>query len=226
MADAEHFPHDGLQPASLSEILPTATIHPITHNVLGAGFALKLPAETGVGMNFFPQLGKVLLHTGAVTVELGGVVHVGRRGGSLVLESDSPTEHLSVELSATGDISLRRRSGPAAEEFAAEPGEQARVTLRGRVGREPRFRTTKDHGTLVAEFPLGVHDDEGNTTWHSIVVFGERAAKVHEKALTTGQEIEVVGYEHETKRRGRDGQLRREVRAAALRTTLKKPPTA
>src|SRR5581483_1933313 len=71
---------------------------------------------------------------------------------------------------------------------------QERMTLLGRVGAEPRFRTTKND-TLVCTFPLAVHDDAGGTSWHRIVAFGERALRLQD-SLQKGQEVEVVGYRH------------------------------
>lgn len=83
-----------------------------------------------------------------------------------------------------------------------ERGENERVTIRGRVGKEAHFRTTGQRGVLVGSFPLGEHPDLETTIWHTIVVFGDRAAKLKEKGLTPGQEVEIVGYVHEREIKG------------------------
>src|SRR3712207_3247575 len=62
-----------------------------------------------------------------------------------------------------------------------EARERVRVTLAGRLGQNPRIRTTPK-GTLVAQFPLGVKDeaDLDTTTWHTVLAFQKRAEQVRE----------------------------------------------
>ncbi|MCB9367481.1 MAG: single-stranded DNA-binding protein [Calditrichaeota bacterium] len=63
-----------------------------------------------------------------------------------------------------------------------------RVTLIGRLGRDPEMRYTPS-GTAVARFSLATDenrkDQSGNwqteTTWHNIVVFGQSAERVSEQ---------------------------------------------
>ena len=97
---------------------------------------------------------------------------------------------------------------------AAEPGEKAataesrereRVTLTGRLGQNPRLRTTPK-GTLVAQFPLGVKDetDLTKTTWHQVLAFQKRAEQVRDR-LKKGDAVEVIGYRHERTIPGRNG---------------------
>ena len=115
-------------------------------------------------------------------------------------ELDSPkrrSTHDTESTPADGD--------PAAPEDASdnrleqeddEQGEHPRVSLVGRLGSAPRFRTTQQD-LLIGRFPLAVHHDDASTTWHPIVVFGERAAALQGDELTKGELVNVVGYEHE-----------------------------
>lgn len=94
---------------------------------------------------------------------------------------------------------------------------EERLTLRGRAGTEPTFRTTRN-GTPIVRFPLAVRDEAGETTWHTIVAFGERAERLR-GVLHRGEIVEVVGYMHERSARTRGGQPRvvRELYAAVVR---------
>ncbi|MEE4595781.1 single-stranded DNA-binding protein [Streptomyces sp. DSM 41524] len=95
----------------------------------------------------------------------------------------------------------------AASEEAKE-AEAQRVKLVGRLGRNPTFRTSAA-GKLVGKFPLAVHLENGETAWHTILAFGDRAAalqsRVEADELIKGREVEVVGYLHEREYQGRDG---------------------
>ena len=98
-----------------------------------------------------------------------------------------------------------------------QPGtEQERLSLMGRVGAEPAFRTTPK-GTLVARFPLAVHNPDNSTTWHQVLAFNQQAEKLKE-SVTKGEAVQVVGYMHTREGRGRDGQPRtiRELYAATV----------
>jgi len=136
-------------------------------------------------------------------------------------------------------VNRRRADGgagtPAKQSASSGSGElptaaeNERVTIRGRVGSEARFRQSGRRGMLIGTFPLGEHPDLETTIWHTVVVFGDRAQKLHEKGLTKGQEIEVVGYIHErqvnsVKSTAEDqgSKLVKELYATAIRTTLRK----
>ncbi len=96
-------------------------------------------------------------------------------------------------------------------EAAAEPEarERQRVQLAGRVGQNPRTRTTPK-GTFIASFPLGVKDeaDLNKTHWHQVLAFRERAQQVKD-TLKKGDPVEVIGYRHEREIPRRDGSTRR-----------------
>lgn len=97
---------------------------------------------------------------------------------------------------------------------------QPRVTLSGRLGTDPRCRTTpKPKEVLVCSFPVA-EKREGTETpnWLTVVAFKALAAKVQE-TLKKGMVVDVVGYEHEKTRKAKDGTLRqhKEIYAVAIR---------
>ena len=109
-------------------------------------------------------------------------------------------------LPASVDTQPRTPTGEAAP--APEARERERVHLAGRVGQDPRLKTTPK-GTLVAQFPLGVkaEADIDKTTWHTIIAFQKRAEQVRD-SLTKGDPVEVIGYVHERQVPRRDGSSR------------------
>src|SRR5205823_3388519 len=82
--------------------------------------------------------------------------------------------------------------------------DKRRVTLCGRVGAVPAFRTTPK-GVLIGKFPLAVRDEEEQTHWHTILTFNERTRKLQEAQLAKGQAVEVTGYVHEREQRTKTG---------------------
>ena len=94
---------------------------------------------------------------------------------------------------------------PGETPSAAESLEQERVTLTGRLGQNPRVRTTPK-GTLVAQFPLGVKDeaDLSTTTWHQVLAFRTLAERARD-TLKQGDAVEVIGYRHTRQIPGRNG---------------------
>lgn len=99
-----------------------------------------------------------------------------------------------------------------------KPESQAeRLSFRGRAGTDLSFRTTRN-GRAIGRFPLAVRDEAGDTAWHNVVVFGERAERLRE-VVRRGEVIEVVGYLHERTARARGGQPRviQELYAAVVR---------
>ncbi len=95
-----------------------------------------------------------------------------------------------------------------------------RVTLRGRIGTEPAFGATR-RGAAVARFPLAVHDENGATSWHTVVAFGDRAERLR-GVVGRGDALEVVGYVHERSVRSRGGRPRQvqELYAAAIQPLI------
>jgi primosomal replication protein N len=104
----------------------------------------------------------------------------------------SPTEQLSEPL-------------PADTQSNEESKKEPRLSLSGRVGTKPSFRTTRK-GTLVGGFALAVHEGD-KTTWHNVKAFGERAEKLKD-SIKTGDAVEIVGYLHEKRVKTKAGGTR------------------
>lgn len=218
----------------------------ISDETLGEGYLLSVgPQHAPVRMAVFPETRSVEIYSGLSTLRLNHINTVSRRGQALRFDLIDGDEQLAVEMTPAGEFSLRRRpvapraAQPAPQEppVPPKPEEQPavtptetpqrketdRVTVRGRVGHAPRFRSTAKQNVMVGSFPLGEHVDLEKTVWHSIVVFGDRARKLQEKGVSVGQEIEIVGYPHERTIRTQNGsKVITEIYATAIRTTLQK----
>ncbi|WP_369362984.1 single-stranded DNA-binding protein [Streptomyces sp. CG4] len=117
-----------------------------------------------------------------------------------------------VDAAVAEDDPLATARRIRAQDDQAQPevgeGEPERVKLTGRLGRTPTFRTTAS-GKFVGKFSLAVHTENGETVWHDVLAFGDRAATLQKRVetgqLTKGNEIEVVGYPHTREYTGRDG---------------------
>src|SRR3954452_24332698 len=79
----------------------------------------------------------------------------------------------------------------------AKNGEVEQQMLQGRLGRDPWFSGQGEEP--LAGFPLAIHDDRGQTTWHRVVVFGEAVSEVQAAAqkgqLRKGRLVQVQGTE-------------------------------
>jgi hypothetical protein len=222
-----HDPRTELAQPNLEALLAPRGVRPVVDLGFGEGYGLEIgQPETPVDLLVFPKARGVIVASETLHVELAPVISVSRRGDRLGLVSENAEERSTLEITPWGGLLLTRQAITGAPELR-EPSEgsetQQRLTIRGRVGRTPRFRTTQGRGMLIGQFPLAEHRDDGETTWHTILVFGERAAKLKERPIQTGQEIEIVGYPHERTRRSRFGSSRQvtELYATAIRTTLK-----
>lgn len=120
-------------------------------------------------------------------------------------------------------INLLENSQSQAGSQVQEPAEQARtrVALSGRLGADPNFRTTPA-GTLIARFPLAVHEADKTTTWYPVLAFNDRAEKLR-GLLKRGDPVSVVGYIHERDAKTKDGQPHKVTELYAVTVT---PPTA
>ena len=99
-----------------------------------------------------------------------------------------------------------------------EHREPERLTLLGRVGRDPTFWTTKS-GVARAHFPLGVRHDPASdkTTWHRIDAWNKWAERARD-TVSKGQVLEVVAYRRVSTVEGSRGPREvEEFRAAAIR---------
>jgi hypothetical protein len=74
-------------------------------------------------------------------------------------------------------------------------GEVEKVQLQGRLGRDPWFSTSDEQ--QVAGFPLAVNNQQGETTWHKVVVFDSAAEQLHEavtkRQINKGKLVAVTG---------------------------------
>ncbi|WP_137387999.1 single-stranded DNA-binding protein [Rhodoligotrophos defluvii] len=92
-------------------------------------------------------------------------------------------------------------------------GSLNKVTLIGRLGRDPEIRHTRD-GRPVASFSLATSEHwrdkatgerKERTEWHNVVVFSEALAKVAEQYLRKGSLIYVEGQLQTRKWQHQDG---------------------
>jgi single-strand DNA-binding protein len=125
---------------------------------------------------------------------------------------------LKPPVAATGENALLPEAVEAGE--PEEPSEQTpipaekppekekkeRVTITGRVGREPSFKQIKTG--LMAKFPVAEHHPDGSSSWHTIVAFGSRAEAMRD-SLNKGELITVSGYPHDREVTGKSGQTRK-----------------
>jgi Single-strand binding protein family len=149
-----------------------------------------------------------------------GAQHTGASWPTAGELSEGSTSGRETEI-ARSDTDRSRTHSSVPESEPTTRIEQERVNLTGRIGMEPRFRTTKND-KLVCSFPLAVHEEDGATRWHNVAVFGERALRLQGE-LAKGQEVEVVGYVHVQQVSGKDGtpKEKREVWAAVVRKPKK-----
>ncbi len=231
---AEQEPQGTLAKTYILEVLQKERATSVRHPVYGDGYNITLGFDDSeAALEVFPEACAVRMLSGSSGVEIYDVASVTRNNGRLRMESVYEFERVVGEVAPDGTFTyFRQPRFDSSERFEETPGsssqETPRVTLRGRLGAEPRFRTTTRRGELVASFPLGVHPDGETTTWHSIVAFGERAKRLQEKPLNKGQEVEIVGYVHERISHPREGQEKvlRQIYATAIRTTLTTPPSS
>jgi hypothetical protein len=89
----------------------------------------------------------------------------------------------SVTAIAAPPVDAGSQSAPEARETPPTPErrEGERLTLLGRVGRDPTFWTTKT-GVARAHFPLGVRHDPASdtTTWHRIDAWNKWAERARD----------------------------------------------
>ena len=153
---------------------------------------------------------------------------------SVLLLSRKRERELRISLTAAGGVALQfeatdplPQDAPAEAEPPKTPDNSAqrkeaaqRITLSGRLGAAPAFRTTPK-GVLVCRFPLAVHQDDESTAWHQVLAFGKRAEQLQEK-LEKGQRVEVVGYrhEHEVEKRGGGSRLVSEILSRGAQAPL------
>lgn len=133
-------------------------------------------------------------------------------------EPTVPADRTTTPPTQRSEVSGETRGGHSSDSGAKESA--PRVQLTGRLGRNPTFRTSP-RGIHIGSFSLAVHEQDGATTWHSIVAFGNRADQLHQRVdqgeLIKGQEVNVIGYPHTRKMPTRTGNRTiREIHAVAV----------
>jgi Single-strand binding protein family len=212
----------------------------------GVEAIVERDAGDTVAVQFFPDTGIAKVDTRRLHVLLRGAqVAIDEENDALELRSSGDEEWVLVTVYRTGSVQVNGLPAkPRDQEHASEPppapskqttvGHEGassppteqetnpRVTLTGRVGQEPRFRTTNS-GTLVGSFPLAVHEEDGKTAWHTVVAFKERAEQL-QTAIGKGQEVDVVGYVHASEYKDKDGNSkeRKEVWASVVKPSKPK----
>jgi single-stranded DNA-binding protein len=79
------------------------------------------------------------------------------------------------------------------------------VKIVGRVGAAPHY--TEGKRALIVNFPLAEHiEGQEQPVWHRVYTTGDRARRLQENPIDTGQQIRVSGYRQQRERKGRDGQ--------------------
>jgi len=181
----------------------------VTDETLGPGYFMDFgTTDCWLRLSVFEQARALIIQSQGFQAKFKGIQRVSRQGDNLRFEVLHDHERLDVDVYADGTYGIRKlrlaQDGsqlmpPSEAPLPAEQQpqeENERVTLRGRVGRAPTFRTTAKRGVLIGSFPLGTHPDLETTVWHTILMFDNRARMLQEKNLTPGEEIEVVGFPH------------------------------
>ncbi len=92
---------------------------------------------------------------------------------------------------------------------------QPRVSFSGRLGTDPRCRTTPRQ-VLVCSFPVAEKREGFDTPkWRNTVTFKALAKKIQE-TMKKGDLVDIIGYEHEKARKGKDGKTRHETEVYAV----------
>lgn len=192
-----------------------AEVHPVVDVVHGLGARLELTAMHAQ-LELFPERLVARYRNRHVQMEIGRVHSLTAEADGLHVELEDD-EGSNLRFNPAGAIVFTRAAEvgrqasdepPAAtppQDTSAQK-EQERVTLVGRVGAAPSFRTSPK-GVLIGRFPLAVRESEDKTTWHAILAFGQRATKVQE-TVRKGEVVEVVGYKHQREKQGRGGRPR------------------
>jgi hypothetical protein len=112
-------------------------------------------------------------------------------GSSRTLET-APSGHQD---SPAGQVTSETTTGRSNDSEGDKSGEVEQVQLQGRLGRDPWFSTSGEQ--QVGGFPLAVNNDEGQTTWHKVVVFDDTARQLHEDhgkgTIRKGRLVDVTG---------------------------------
>lgn len=186
----------------------SASAEPYNDVVIGCGYRLRLekaPAE----IQLFPDQHVACIRRPYFDIRMSDVTEVEPLEGRVRIEaSDFKTKAVAV-FESTGSITFHcsdrekpqvapPKEGPQAESISTQTEKKEaenRVTLTGRIGRDPELRTTSN-GKKVLRVPLAVHKEgQDKAEWHNVLFFEEKAVKAHE-TLKKGELITIYGYVH------------------------------
>jgi single-strand DNA-binding protein len=120
--------------------------------------------------------------------------------------SEKGKEETLLPESLEPGVPQEESSPPTSTDWAKGKEKKERVSITGRVGRVPTFKTIKTG--LMAKFPVAEHQPDGSTTtWRTIVAFGKTAEALRD-TLTKGDLISIAGYPHNREITGKSGQTR------------------
>lgn len=213
----------------------------VTDEKLGDGYYMDFgTSECWLRVTVFEQARALSIQSNGFQARFKGIQRVSRQGDNLRFEVLHDRERLDVDVFADGTYGIRKLAQPQLDQdssrrtpIASAPSsaerqpqdERERVTLHGRVGKAPTFRTTAKRGVLIGSFPLGTHPDWDTTIWHTILMFDNRARALQEKNLAVGEEVEVVGFPHKREIETPTGEKKTvtEIYATAVRSILTTP---
>ena len=204
---------------------------PVSDFMRGDGVVLSYPSNDA-RLELYPEKFAMRFRVGHLRLDMTDVIGLSATKHGLQIsagQSDTPTI-FTLRPDGSVTVAVKKTSQPrtqVATEQSSTPSEapsqgvvatdtpriaekepeaeKDRVTLTGRVGREPSSRTTPN-GRLVVRVPLAVHEGE-ETKWHQLVFFDDLAKKV---ADTThkGALVSVIGYRHTREVKTKDGRKR------------------
>jgi len=220
---------------------------PEQHPQLGAGVTFRFPQPAGpeAVLKLYPKMFLARYRSGLLALDVSHVHTLRASSGMLALHAADASHRAGLLLHPTDGLGLTiaPADAPINPELVPQPADHpnldspdrpesdqpetqdeqpgaerpTRVTLTGRLGRNPHLRTTKG-GKLVAETALAVHRGEA-TDWHTVLFFDELATEA-KQTLAKGQLVTIVGYRHEREARTRGGGVRTkaEIYAASVPT--------
>jgi hypothetical protein len=144
-------------------------------------------------------------------------------------QHEVPEEPASAAcLPAAGVPTILQEGSPAAESSPEQlitdtPTKRERAPRHcysGIFGADPRFHVSVKTHTLIMEAPFAIHHDEHTTQWITLVLYGEKAAKLRDISLR-GVKAEVIGGDiHPRQVKQKDGTTRTRLELNTYALTL------
>ncbi|MFD5008536.1 single-stranded DNA-binding protein [Streptomyces chartreusis] len=139
----------------------------------------------------FPDERPMIQRVGTTEPDLTSNDHVQPASKAQEAETSSAQDEHPLDRAARIREQDQARKEPAAKTDEAKEADAQRVKLVGRLGRTPTFRTTAS-GKFVGKLPLAVHLENGETEWHDILAFGDRAAALEKRAVRPQEGVKPV----------------------------------